>query len=149
MGKLSPITSLKEADLQIPEGPVTGSMLRETFRRLFAELNPYFDQINKLASKGMTFADNVQCEVAPVTLTHGVPQLVSLKTLKRAGGGLILSADGQVPYGTPTVQMQQSQPGMQPLASLTVYFRDNTAANVKCVVLLFPEGAQSTSVPAP
>jgi hypothetical protein len=146
--KLSPITSLKEADLQIPEGPITGTQLRETFRRLFAELNPYFDSLNKLGAKGVTFADNVACEVASVQFTHGVPQLVSLKTLTRAGSALVLSADGQVPFAA-ALQMQQTASKSPPLASVTVYFRDTSAAKVKCVILLLPEGAQTTTVPAP
>jgi hypothetical protein len=146
--KLTAIAALKESDLQIPDGPIDGDKLREAFRRLFADLNPYFDGLNKLAARGLTLTENVACEIAAVQLTHGVPQLVALKTLTKAGGALVLSADGQVPYGTCALQMQQ-QTGAFPLANVTAYFRDTSASKVNCTLLILPEGTQTTSVPAP
>lgn len=137
MSKLSAISALKESDLQIPNGQITGEQLREAFRRLFTQLNPYFDGLNKLAAKGITFADNVACEQVSAKFSHGVAQQVLLKTLKRATGVIPTFADGQVIDGC-SVQMVQIPPTAKygPLASVTVYFIDPAAVNVTCNLLL-------------
>jgi hypothetical protein len=151
MAKLSALTSLKESDLQIPDGPITGTILREAFQRLFLQLNPYFDGINRLAAGGITFTDNIYCDLIVGKFSHAVAQQVALKNLKRAGSAHVLSADGKTPYGAPSVQMVQLPPASKsgPLANVAVYFRDTASLNVTCTLLLLPEGGQTTSFPAP
>jgi hypothetical protein len=136
MSKLSPITGLKEADLQIPEGPLTGAALREAFRRLFAELNPYFDAINKLAAKGITFADNIAADVATGQFSHGVAQRVALKTLKRADFAWVQKAESQVPFYASVAMIQSTSPKDVPACNVTVTFQDTAAVNVVCTILL-------------
>jgi hypothetical protein len=142
MSKLSAISALKEADLQIPEGPLTGSNLREAFRRLFAELNPYFDGINKVAAKGVTLTDNMSGDLVTGAFSHGVAQQVALKTLKRAGSALVLSADGQVVFPAASVQMVQFPPTSKqgPAASVTVFFGDPSAAQSTARSFCSPKG---------
>lgn len=140
------IGSLKEDDLQIKDAPVTGGSLRDAFRRLFASLNPYFDGIDKIAAKGGTFTENMRCEVVSGAFTHGTAQQVRLATLTRAGSALVLGADGQLPMMA-TVVMVQGTTQPKPLATVTIYFNDATAAKVNCVVLLLPEGQQTSTTP--
>lgn len=148
--KFSPLASLKEGDLQIDQKkPVTGASLLTAFKNLFTQLNPYFDSINKLAAKGVGLADNVQCEVVTGAFTHGVPQLVSLKTLARANGAIVLGCDGQLPAVPPSISMVQGLVAANgnPLCTVTLWFNDSTAVNVNCALVLFPEGQQSSSAP--
>lgn len=138
MAKLSPIAALKEGDLQIPEGPLSGAMLREALRRLFAELNPYFDGINKLAAKGITAGDNFTADIVTGSFTHAVAQQVALKTLKRADYGVILSAAGKVAISPAVVEMVQPPPTLKqtPACNVTITFTDAAATNIACTILL-------------
>lgn len=141
--KVSPLAALKESDLQIDEKKeVTGTSLLTAFKNLFAQLNPFFTSLNKLVAKGVTFSENIQCEVISGTFTHGIAQLVALQTLPRANGAIAIGAQGQVATGV-SVTMQQGSGGARPLANVTVYFLDNTAKNVAVALLLLPEGQQA------
>lgn len=141
--KISPLATLKESDLQIDEKKeVTGTSLLTAFKNLFAQLNPFFSSLNKLVAKGITFSENIQCDLIAGTFSHGVGQLVALKTLTRANGALVLGAQGQVAIGV-TVTMQQGTAGSRPLATVTVYFMNSGATNVPVSLLLFPEGQQA------
>lgn len=145
--KFSPLSALKETDLQIDErATVTGKMLTAAFKTLFAWLTPYFDSINKMAKKGVSLSDNVQCEVINGAFTHGTAQTVRLKTLERANGAVAIGCDGQIVAGVSVAMIQQTTVG--PLASVTVYFANASAAGVRCAIVLFPEGQQSSSPPA-
>lgn len=142
--RIQPFSALKETDLQIDVSTPAGKALLAVFRNLFVQLNPFLTAISQLAAKGITLTDNIQGEIVAGAFSHGVPQLVKLKTLTRVAGAVALGALGQVATGV-TVAMVQPAAGRasQPLANVTVYFLNPAAVNVQASVLLTPEGQQS------
>ncbi len=144
MARVQALSSLKETDLEIKDGPSDGKGLRESFRRLFGSLNPYFDGLNKLAAKGITFSENFRCDYVVAQFSHGVPQKVALKTLTKANGVLVLGADSQIVAGA-TVAMVAGTG--KPLATVTIYFNNTSATKVNTAILLLPEGQQSNAAP--
>jgi hypothetical protein len=148
MARLGPLGLLKETDLGLAaKDALTGPLLLDAFKRLFASLNPYFDGINKLAAKGITFADNFRCDYVVAPFTHGVAQNVALKTLTKAQGLLVLGADSQIVIGA-TVQMVTGPASAgKNLAKVTVWFNNSSAAKVNVALLLLAEGQQSAATP--
>ncbi len=145
MAKPPSINLLKEADLQIPEGAINGAGLRDVFRRLYFQLNPYFDAINKLGAKGITLPENFRCDLVTAKFSHGVPQNVALKNIPKANGAVILGWDGQKPLGFPMVQMVAGTG--RPQVAITVWFENTMATNVPVALLLLETGQQSSRTP--
>jgi hypothetical protein len=142
MAKAPRLSQLKETDLALPDsGNVTADQVREAFRRMFSQLNPWADQLNKTLSKGLTFTDNFRCEVVNAKFSHGVAQSVPLKTCKKVAGLIALGADGHLVAGW-TVQMLPSG-----AVQVTLWFNDVAAASVAVGLLLVEEGQQSATAP--
>jgi hypothetical protein len=142
MAKAPRLSALKEADLEIKDGPVDGRSLRESFRRLFGQLNPYFDGLNGLGSKGITLTDNIRCDVAAGKFSHGVAATVALQQLERAGSVIALGADGAIVACQPVLRVTGRKK-----VEVTVYFNDVTAKNVPMKLLFLEEGQPSATVP--
>lgn len=143
--KLARLGQLKETDLQIDGSTPQGKALLSAFKNFFAQVNPYFDSINRLFAKGISLTDNIRAEIVSGTFSHGIAQLVRLKVLERASGAVVLGANGKVAAGASITMLQSSagQLSPPPLANLTVYFTDPAAVNVQTSILLLPEGQQT------
>ena len=149
MARLSPLGLLKETDLGVSaKAALSKPTFLDAFKRLFGQLNPYFDGLNKLAAKGITFADNFRCDYIVAPFTHGVAQNVALKTLTKAQGVLVLGADSQIVAGATVQMVTGSASAGRNLAKVTVWFNSPAAAKVNVALLLLPEGQQSAAVPA-
>lgn len=114
--------------LDIPEAP-------SWVVRVIGPLNRTLDRIISALSS-ISLSDNVNCEVIEGRFTHTVVQKIRLKRLQRVGGGFILNSDGYVAVLGP-VRMT----GVD--ASLSVYFNNPNARNVRVAIVLFPEGLGS------
>src|SRR5882724_4030472 len=112
------ISQMRDGDLRIPDGPITGEQLRAIFQRLNFQLNPYFDGLNKLVAKGITTTDNLKCDLVTGSFTHAVPATVQLSTLLRASSALVLGASGQWVRSHPVVMMNPATPGARPSCSV-------------------------------
>jgi hypothetical protein len=150
------VTQLKAEDLQIADGPIAGTGLRDALRRLFSTLNPFFDGLNKVFSKGITLSENVRCEIVAGQFSHGVTQYVTLRTLTRAAGAIALGADMlTASTGARTGQLVKAV-AVQPSdlnngknqVRVTVWFYNAGAVNVDTTLILLPEGQLCSSTPA-
>jgi hypothetical protein len=141
------LNKLREKDLGIGDGPVTGQQLRDVFGRLFAQVNPWASQVDALSAAGVTLTENFRCEVANAKFSHGVARAISLKKLSRCSGAVVLGWNGQLPAGPPMVRMAQVPPDRDPVVNITLWFNTTTAANVPVTLLLLEDGQQSDSTP--
>lgn len=86
-------------------------------------------------TNGISFTDNIDCEVNSATFSHGVPQSVKLRRLNTANGIIGLSADGQYVAGLPSVTG-----GSAGQVMITYNFVDPTATGVVCSFVLLRDG---------
>lgn len=98
----------------------------------------------------ITLTDNVSVEQLYVQLSHGVPQPVSLKKLKRVGSVIGYSAGvdsgGKAhAFMFPPEVKPSSTAGM---AQVVGYFRDPTAKRVQCSVWIEPNGVSTSKLAA-
>ena len=148
MASPSRFAILRETDLGIEDGPITGIVLRDILKRLFTQINGSLDATNKVTAKGVTLGENIRCDLLTAKATHGVAFPVRLKTLAQAQSCLVTGGDTLLPFPVASVQMlQPSQAGGAPTANVTVWFQGGTgAATVR--LWLFDDGQQATATPA-
>jgi hypothetical protein len=138
---------LKEADLLIPDGEVKGEQLRQVFRRLLSQLNPFFDSINRFASS-VSLSQNDRADLITANFTHGVPTAIRLQKLQMAKSAIVRNCSGATPIGTPTVQMQpQAFVGALPVVLVTIFFTNPAAVGVRAMVELREEGPSLSAAP--
>lgn len=125
----------KVSDLVIGDGPLTGKDLKVILQKYFGIVNPFFDQLQKLGSKGASFADNFRCDTGTYSFSHGVAKALKLRTLVKATGLMVINSTGK-PVNGWQVQMAQTSADIGPQAIVTLYFIDPTAADVPCSVVL-------------
>lgn len=138
---------LKEADLLIPDGDVKGEQLRQVFRRLFSQLNPFFDSIARFGSS-VSLSQNDRADLITANFTHGVPTAIRLQKLQIARSAIVRNCSGATPIGTPTVQMQPTAfVGAAPTALVTIFFTNPAAQGVRAMVELREEGPSLSAAP--
>jgi hypothetical protein len=95
-----------------------------------------------LAQKGVSFANNIACDIVTAKFTHGTPINVLLKTLTIARTAIVIGASGQIPLFARCVMADAKH------ARVTVWFNTISATNTECTILLLPEGEKQALLPA-
>ena len=144
---------VRESDLGIGDGAVSGDQLRALFRKLAAQLNPGLNDINRATSKGLSLSDNLRNDLVTVEFQHGVEQRIALTNLKQAASARVLSSESQIVSAVPVVRMVPlSQSGGKPMVAVTIHFNtptnsDGTPTSSKVAIELLEEGIPSKDVP--
>lgn len=136
------ISPLRDEDLGLKDGPATGAGLRDVFRRLFSQVNPFFDALNKLGNKGITLTDNLRCDLVTAKLTHGVAATIALSNLSAANSALALGSDTGILSRHVPVQMTGKKQ-----CQVTAWFDNPNTVDATVVLLLLEEGRQAASSP--
>lgn len=152
MSQPTKFAQIRESDLGIADGPLTGEQARAIFRRLAAQLNPGLIQLNQATSKGLSLSTNMRNDMVIATFTHGVEQRVALDNLKTAASARVLSSESQIVAAVPVVKpVPLSQSAGKPMVGITIHFNvpttDGKPSSSKVALELLEEGVPSKDVP--
>lgn len=136
MGTLADLTRTFGAEM------FSDQALAEKLLPLLAYLQNNFAVIRDAFANGLTFTDNLNCEVVSARFSHGVAQRVKLQKLTKATCAVLLGADGCVPWGSPlVVNAAPSQ------VNITIWFNDPAVTGKTVNLLLLNVGSSLITQP--
>lgn len=146
---MSQVTDLIRSGIRSEELTGLPDEIRKGIEPLLRFVNLGIQGVANQLSGDVSMTDNLRGEVQTVPLSHGVPQLVSLKKLSSARGVFsfsVGSADGKKQHclKAPLHLTGTTAPNQ---VKVTAWFTDTTALRVPVTILLVPEGSYSAIFP--